>query len=160
MVDVWTALISGGTALGGVLIANIWQGHREDKRWKREDRYRFVEHKRELYADFLGRLDEWIREIQPASVSRLIGVDPTKDWIHTIGDNKRKEVALAQDRLRLISDTVWKATNPVTQKLDHITSQIHETGREPDAKEWSAETTHRNNLIKVMKKDLGVVEDS
>jgi hypothetical protein len=74
MVSGWVPAITALAALLGVIVGQFWQARREDKRWKRErgerleqwqreDRYRFAEYKRELYADFLSGLRRFRGEI-------------------------------------------------------------------------------------------------
>jgi len=90
MGNVWTAVLPAVTALAGVLLGQVLQGRREEKRWHRgrerdqelsshqraqnvalwarEDRNRFVDYRRDLYADYLASLVKHIDVIDQASI--------------------------------------------------------------------------------------------
>ncbi|ONI92434.1 hypothetical protein ALI22I_04055 [Saccharothrix sp. ALI-22-I] len=166
--NLWTAVIGAAGAFLGVLVAQAWTSSREKRQWererqrdaelwKREDQYRFTEHKRELYSDFLGQVHEWVREAQQVVIFSLPSEHLTPEWLYLPVNNRRKQLAFAQDRLQLVSQSVWQATTPITHKLDSISVDLH-NGHQPKEMKWLSSGFHCEELIKVMRKDLGVVE--
>src|SRR3954447_9710047 len=83
MNQMWNAVIPAVAALLGVLLGNMLQARRELRKWQlerdaqrqrdreqweREDRHRFIEQKREIYADFLGKLDQYAEVVERAII--------------------------------------------------------------------------------------------
>lgn len=125
MTEVSTALITGGAALlsacialGGVYVGQLLQGKREQKnlveQWKREDRTRFADHKRDLYANCLGILAKWIQEVDDLAfvadieLHRLIddGQDPPDNLAEWLDENDHKDPTRYIDRCHALLQQV------------------------------------------------------
>lgn len=74
MTNPWVAVITGSAAILAALFALIgvhygqWLTTRRERehrleQWEREDRLRFADHKRELYAEYLAAISRWKREV-------------------------------------------------------------------------------------------------
>jgi hypothetical protein len=108
--DASTALITGGAAilsasiaLGGVYVGQLLQGRREREYraelWRREDRHRFADHKRDLYANSLNILSKWIREVDDLAFvadidfNQLVdeGKEPPANLLERVREDGRKD---------------------------------------------------------------------
>jgi len=105
----WPAALPALAALAGVLLGQFIQGRREEKRWHRErerdealwsqqrdkdaalwareDRIRFADYRRDLYADFLATLIRYADLLERASVEIDIEEHRRVDEGETLLDN-------------------------------------------------------------------------
>ncbi|WP_154697192.1 hypothetical protein [Lentzea guizhouensis] len=167
MTNPWVPVITGGAAIFAALIALIgvhygrWlQMHQErelrDDLWKREDRLRFNPENRVLYAEFLGEINRWLREIQQVTYFARDDQDTVRRWMYHRKNNDRMKLALIQDQVHLVSQKVWEASHDLMLKLGSVTVDAYNGHYPPQEAEWLSGGFHTRDLIRAMRDDLGI----
>lgn len=176
MPDIWTALVSAGSALSGVGLTLWRQGINEQRRWdreaqtkkreqQREDQHRFVESKRDVYARCSAQLKLWLDDAE-AGLGHAIsyreqidndGPDPTdlmdeKPWRH----RSYTEGIIAE--MTMIAPTeVHQAASIALNKLWAFGVALDKEWREsPMSKETIECSESVSRFIKIARRDLGV----
>lgn len=182
MADISTAIVSGSAAvlsaciaLSGVYFGQLLQGRRERKQraeqWKREDRHRFTEHKRQLYADSLALLYRWSEELDEIifladiSIHELIdeGKEPPKNlfnWLkkhnqknpiryRTKSDNIRQQVHLVAPQ------EIYSAMSALISDMYRVTEFLVVNAKPNEAYDRLRKTEKPlNSLTDLMRSDL------
>lgn len=189
MTSNWSPIIPAVAALAGVAIGQLWQGHRDDKRWEREhalererrgeqrtrdqeiwareDRARFKDQKRVIYAEY---------QTVAYKISTII-VDADSDFVKAaemVSDGKldrpsffaehrfRDDFRDAYDGLRMIRNQVRLVAPPavtrLTAPLDNVLISAIDVvveGESADVKiSWSNLRRARFALLDAMRLDL------
>ncbi|PWK83134.1 hypothetical protein C8D88_11115 [Lentzea atacamensis] len=177
MTSPWVAVITGSAAILAALIALIgvhygqWlqsQREREDRveQWQREDRHRFADHKREIYAEFLILMSRWHTHVgEVAYIADLeLPADPEQadpyGWAQSKGFSTIEEqgdpVRKALMRVRLVAPhEVWSTGAKIVGLIANACEKILYEAEVLQAQEYLDEVDFLHNKIaEMMHEDL------
>lgn len=179
MLSVWSALVAAVAALAGVVLGQWLQGRRdyaqyrrevqaESRRSMREDRTRFVEERRRVYADFVDKLHQTERIIDAIDMAHDQGSvsadawagEPFPEWVstdlHDRYESLYRELAQRYSYFELIApDDVIKAAFSSLEAWD-VVGRDALFGKFDMARLRDA----RSELIRKMKADLDMPIDT
>lgn len=174
----WTAVIAAAAALLGVLLGQLLQTRREDRNWRRqredqrrrdvalwdrEDRHRFTDTKREIYAKQLEALrafrDAAMDQIRTIDTARRAGDD--RDPLNIVGRESMDSCNEKRDAARSVHhELMLVASEPlieaVTQRLLLIVDARSLALFDGEPIEARAKLNAYDNpgLVKIMREDL------
>jgi hypothetical protein len=147
----------------------LLQGRREREhraeQWKREDRHRFAEHKRDLYAKCLTILSKWMGEVDDLAfmagldINQLVddGKELPTDLLEWIKDDDRRDPTRYIDRCHELLRQV-RLIAP-TKIYEGVGSVISIATRASELLIFNAKPTEANDTIRGAQNELDLVAD-
>ncbi|MCK2245385.1 MULTISPECIES: hypothetical protein [unclassified Crossiella] len=164
LIPLGASAIGALIALAGVVVGQLMQGRREFKlresQWVREDRHRFTDQKRDLYADVLATVDKWQRNLREFQHHMIIGRSPSpKLWSHWVnaksaGDIDRRQMDLLLGRVRLLSPQTAPSVLTHVEKLDMMTGYVALEQAPPEQISWPVIESSLDDLTVTLARDL------
>ncbi|SDN58876.1 hypothetical protein [Allokutzneria albata] len=165
------AVLAALIAFGGVALGQLMQSRRERQlrtdQWRREDRHRFADHKRELYAELLSYFDRWQHDIRCYDIEfnkqNKDSANFPIDWLDSANapdgiTEERRSIDLLLGRVRLVSNAIWAQAQAHVATLDDLTYALMIGSRAPTKEDWATVYHALSVITDAMRGDLGADE--
>jgi hypothetical protein len=183
--SIWTGIVAGLFAFCGVILAQLYQGKRDEKNreheriiysdtwgeqrdrdrelWNREDRFRFAQDRRKLYGDFLARHATFSDHIRHMERRRNHDNDPDPADIKKAEEIAGKFRSVVNQITIAAPKPISNATKNIFDEVANVFIKVADTppGITISPNPYDSLLTAARNtrpLVEEMRKDVGAVD--